>query len=62
MEQTKPKKNERLSSSQKNANKKQWYKDKANELDAEHNGLTISYGGISDYKRMKVNYNLFIIY
>jgi len=59
MEQTKPKKNERLSSSQKNANKKQWYKDKANELDAEHNGLTISYGGISDYKRMKVNYNLF---
>ncbi|MFV0503611.1 MAG: hypothetical protein ACK5LT_06545, partial [Lachnospirales bacterium] len=59
MEQNKPKKNERLSTSQKNANKKQWYKDKADELDAEHNGLTISYGGISDYKRMQVNYNLF---
>jgi len=56
---TKPKQNERLSITKKNANKKQWYKDKANELDAEHNGLTISYGGISDYKRMKVNYNLF---
>lgn len=53
------KKNERLSTKQKNANKKQWYKDKANKLDVEHNGLTTSYGGISDYKRMKVNYNLF---
>ena len=59
MEQNKVKKNERLSTSQKNANKKEWYKNKANQLDVEHNGLTISYGGISDYKRMKVNYNLF---
>lgn len=50
---------ERLSASQKNANKKQWYKDKANQLDIEHNGLTTSYGGVSDYKRMSVNYNLF---
>ena len=59
MEQNKKRKNERLSTSQKNANKKQWYKDKANELDLDHNGLRISYGEISDYKRMKVNYNLF---
>lgn len=52
-------KNERLTTKQKNANKKQWYKDRADLLDAEHNELTVSYGGISDYKRMKVNYNLF---
>lgn len=53
------KKNERLSSSQKNSSEKQWYKDKANQLDIDHNGLSISYGGVSDYKRMKVNYDLF---
>jgi len=59
MEQNRIKKNERLSASQKNANKKQWYKDKANELDLDHNGLHTTYGGVSDFKRMKVNYNLF---
>ena len=59
MSNNKIKHNERLSSSQKNANKKQWYKDKADILDVEHNGLTTSYGGISDFKRMQVNYNLF---
>ena len=32
-------KNERLSTSQKNASKKQWYKDKANELDSDHSSL-----------------------
>jgi hypothetical protein len=52
-------KTERLSTAQKNANKKQWYKDKANELDSEHNSLRESYGKVSDYKRMQVNYNLF---
>lgn len=53
------KKNERLTTSQKNANKKQWYKDKADKLDGEHNDLRVSYGGVSDYKRMQVNYNMF---
>lgn len=53
------KKNERLSASQKNSNKKQWYKDKADELDSDHNSLRESYGKVSDYKRMQVNYNLF---
>jgi hypothetical protein len=53
------KKNERLSASQKNANKKQWYKDKADELDGDHNSLRESYGKVSDYKRMQTNYNLF---
>lgn len=53
------KKNERLSAAQKNSNKKQWYKDKANELDGDHNSLRESYGAVSDYKRMSVNYNLF---
>jgi len=53
------KKNERLSTQQKNANKKQWYKEKADELDADHNSLRESYGQVSDYKRMQVNYHLF---
>lgn len=59
MDNNKIQQSERLSTSQKNANKKQWYKDKANSMDLEHHGLNKSYGGISDYKRMKVNYNLF---
>ncbi len=59
MDNNKTKQNERLSTSQKNANKKEWYKNKANELDLDHNGLRESYGGVSDYKRMNVNYNLF---
>lgn len=51
-------KNERLTTAQKNAHKKQWYKDKANEIDVSHNSLRESYGKVSDYKRMQVNYNL----
>lgn len=51
--------NERLSHSQKNKNKKQWYKDKADEISADHNSIKRSYAGVSDYRRMKVNYNLF---
>ena len=59
MEQNKRLRNERLSASAKNANKKQWYKDKAIELKNDHNSLRESYGHVSDYKRMMVNYNLF---
>lgn len=50
---------ERVSFSQKNANDKKWYKDKADELDSEHTDLHVSYGGISEYRKMKVNYDLF---
>tara|TARA_R110000803_G_scaffold205628_1_gene272442 strand:- start:15102 stop:17510 length:2409 start_codon:yes stop_codon:yes gene_type:complete len=53
------KRNERLSTSQKNANKKQWYKDRAIRLKNDHNILRDGEGQISDYKRMSVNYNLF---
>ena len=53
------KQNERLTSSQKNKNNKQWYKDQADEISAEHNGIKHSYSGTSDYRRMRVNYNLF---
>ena len=50
---------ERLSINQKNANDKQWYKDKADSLGVAHKGLNVSDGGVSEYKRMKVNYDLF---
>ena len=36
-----------------------WYKDKADSLAVSHNDLRNSYGGVSDFKRMKVNYDLF---
>jgi len=51
--------NERLSSAAKNADKQAWYKEKANTLKNDHNSLRESYGHVSDYKRMMVNYNLF---
>jgi len=49
----------RLSLAKKNANKKQWFKDRANEL----KGLAFTSntfdGNISEYKRKKVNYDLY---
>ncbi len=58
----KAKKNERLSTAKKNANKKQWYKDKANSLEKEHGNLYSSYdsegNSTSEHKRMQVNYDL----
>lgn len=49
----------RLSSAKKNADKKAWYKDKADMLDGNYYDLTRDYEGISEYKKMKVNYDLF---
>lgn len=49
----------RLSSSSKNKNKKAWYKEQADILDANHSDLRMNYHGVSEYKRMKVNYDLF---
>lgn len=54
------KQTQRLSTSQKNANKKAWYKKEADRLDANNsNDLAFGYGNISNMKRMKVNYDLF---
>jgi hypothetical protein len=50
--------NQRLSLAQKNAHDKRWYKEEADRLDAQGTG-SVGYGGILDYKRMKVNYDLF---
>ena len=53
------KKSERLSLAEKNANDKAWYKRKADELDVRHTDLGRGYDGVSEYRRMKVNYDLF---
>lgn len=49
----------RISNSAKNADNKAWYKQQANLLDANNHGMIITNGQVSDYKRMKVNYDLF---
>lgn len=51
----------RLSQRKKDANDKQWYKDQANLLDnySFANDHFIGFGGVSEYKRKKVNYDLF---
>lgn len=51
---------ERLTRSQKEANDFQWYKDKANHFAEHQYGFaSYGYGGVSEYKRMRVNYELF---
>lgn len=52
---------QRLTQEEKNANNKKWYKDQADLLDSISfsNDHFLSFGGVSDYKRMKVNYDLF---
>lgn len=50
---------QRVTQKEKNANNKQWYKDQANLLDSHSFSDSIGYGGISEYKRKKVNYDLF---
>ncbi len=52
-------KDEKLSMSEKEKDDFQWYKYKADLLDAKHMNLGKSYGGISEYRRMKVNYDLY---
>lgn len=48
-----------LSTAEKEANKKQWYKDKIQMLDMGNNRSTYNSNGVSEYHRMKVNYDLF---
>ena len=50
---------ERLTFAQKNKNDKQWYKDWADRLDSNHSTMIYSTNDVSEYKRMKVNYDLF---
>lgn len=51
---------QRLTQRQKDANNKQWYKDQADSLDARSfSSGSFSFDGVSDYKRKKVNYDLF---
>ena len=52
---------ERVSTLERRKKDKQWYKDHADSIDTQHYGLTFStdLSGISDYKIMKVNYDLF---
>ena len=49
----------RLSLAKKNANKKQWFKDRANELKGAAFSNNSFDGSISEYKRKKVNYDLY---
>ena len=52
--------NERLSQTQKDSNKKQWYKDKINSFDMQGDGSQyLGFGDVSEYSRKKVNYDLF---
>jgi len=54
--------NQRLSYAAKNADNKQWYKNQANMIDNQHhlnNYNTYHTDNVSDFKRMKVNYDLF---
>lgn len=55
----KMKSKERLSSGQKNANKKAWFKEQIDLLEGNHNNVSRGYSGVSEHKRMKVNYDLF---
>lgn len=51
---------ERVSSAKKNANKKEWYKERADLLDGYGMELyTDGASGVSEYKKMQVNYDLF---
>lgn len=52
---------ERVTQKQRDKNDKQWYKDKINLVSASAYGSTFyyGYGGVTDWKRKKVNYDLF---
>lgn len=50
---------QRISRREKEANEKQWYKDKLQLLDNHSNRSVVGFDGVSEYHRMKVNYDLF---
>ena len=53
------KQSQRVTTSHKNASKKQWYKNQINLLDQQVNDVSADFRGISEVKRQKVNYDLF---
>jgi len=57
--QTRLNRTEKLTLAQKNADDKAWYKKRCDELDVQHSNTSIGNNGISRYRRMKVNYELF---
>lgn len=50
---------ERLSRREKEDNNFLWYREKIDMYDTKANFLSIGYGGVNEYKRMRVNYDLF---
>lgn len=50
---------ERLSRKEKEDNNFLWYREKIDMYDTKANFLSIGYGGVNEYKRMRVNYDLF---
>lgn len=50
---------ERFSIRERNADEKAWYKERADELVGRHFSTRTGYDGVSEFKRMKVNYDLF---
>ena len=59
MEDKKSKKTEMLSMSEKNRNKKAWYKEKADSLETFYNNFHYLNGEVSEFKRIKRNYDLY---
>mgnify|MGYP003635952776 CR=1 FL=1 len=51
--------NQRLSRTEKNADSKAWYKEYMDSLDVGHVDTKYGFGEVSEYRRMKVNYDLF---
>lgn len=47
----------RLTATEKNANDQEWYRENMDEIDTQSS--SISYGGVSEYSRRKVNYDLY---
>ena len=50
---------ERLSRNEKEANNFLWYREKIDMYDTKADFLSIGYGGVNEYKRMRVKYDLF---
>ena len=50
---------ERLSKKEKEEHDFLWYREKIDMYDTKANFLSIGYGGVNEYKRMRVNYDLF---
>ena len=50
---------ERLSKAEKENKDFLWYKEKIDMYDTKSNFLSVGFGGVNEYKRMRVNYDLF---